>query len=166
MDTITPELLATLREELRAWTNETPQDDTLTHFRIEMFHQRLRAAEYGRPDAVQWALQWHQNVMQDRSVAQDGNVAVDALITARPHKQREDPTKAGNPRFQAWLDTVEDVDDMRKGWLYQSFILARVSEFEARHPVRDSNWHDKLTAYIRSWADARLAPRLRSSSAH
>lgn len=60
--TLTPEMLEALRAELRAWSAETPEQDADQHFRIQMFHQRLHAAQHGREDAVLWAIDWYRSL--------------------------------------------------------------------------------------------------------
>lgn len=68
-----------------------------------------------------------------------------------------------NPRLQAWMDTLEDPDTLFAppgssplACGYSAFIADRCKEFDRA----GGEGGDELTAYMRQWADARLAARV------
>lgn len=78
----------------------------------------------------------------------------------------------GNPRYQAFLDTVEDVESIARSRInapYFSFIDQRCAEYAAMAghcPMVNGNaWHNGFTRYCREWADARLSERVKRQRA-
>lgn len=127
--TILPHQVSTrLWEDLAQWrlsiASGADPDDA---FRYEMHARRLVAADLGREDAVAWALQWHEALLQEEQAQQAlkneaSQEEADRLLRIR---QEISAGKSGNPRFQAFLDTLEDpgselYDDQGtfQGWKY------------------------------------------------
>jgi len=79
--------------------------------------------------------------------------------------------RSGNPRFQAYLDTVEDLSPENRNMIqvgYMAWIPQRMAEYEptaGRMPYRTGTpafnaWQEAFTAYCRAWAHAHLASRV------
>ncbi|APQ14653.1 hypothetical protein BJP27_24070 (plasmid) [Pseudomonas oryzihabitans] len=84
--------------------------------------------------------------------------------------------RSGNPRFQAYLDTVEDLSPENRTLIqvgYMAWIPQRVAEFEpttGRMPYRTGSpefnaWQQAFTAHCRAWADAHLSERVKAQQA-
>lgn len=74
---------------------------------------------------------------------------------------------ASNPRYQAFLDTLEqqELDALGSNAPYMEFISQRMTEFRSRHcEPQDFRGHAAFTAYVRDWADARASGRARAST--
>ena len=104
MISLPQEVLQKLFAVLKKWSEEG-----MDAFRYEMFARRLVAAEYGRPDAVEWAQAWYNDLLaEERQEAEARQRAI------KDREDREATTRAefargrcSNPNYQAFLDTVE-----------------------------------------------------------
>lgn len=138
-------------------------------FRYEMFARRLVAAEYGRLDAVEWALQWHADLISARRARE----AAQEEAVLREQASRDEARaeflagRCGNPRYQAFLDTVEDPSTCLNNHAgYMAFISAKMAEFErmcGRPPAYDKTgeWGKRFTQYLRDDANQNLSQRVR-----
>lgn len=84
--------------------------------------------------------------------------------------------KVDNPRYQAYLDTLEDIHAIGRTMVqvgYMGWVQSRLAEYRATGaepmpyatgPGRDA-WNAKATAYIRQWADQHLSDRVKQQRA-
>lgn len=84
--------------------------------------------------------------------------------------------RVNNPRYQAYLDTLEDIHGLGRimvqvgymGWVQERLTEYRATGVEpmpyANGPARDA-WNSKATAYIREWADQHLSNRVKQPQA-
>lgn len=80
--------------------------------------------------------------------------------------------RVSNPRYQAYLDTLEDIHGLGRIMVqvgYMGWVQERLTEYRAtgvapmpyaNGPARDA-WNAKATAYIREWADQHLSERVK-----
>lgn len=167
IEPISQEVSAALFADLKAATKPGGwmEDDS---FRYTMFARRLIAAEYGRKDAVEWANDWYAKLCQEQQeIEQARQAAIESRIaTETYHRERRCAGISDNPRFQAFLDTVESPDVLVNNAEYMIFLNTRVAEFKRIHGpqpyVHSNQWHEDLTAYIRDYADQHLSNRVRA----
>ena len=158
----------TLFAELRSWRDN--EEQYCDAFRYEMFARRIVAAEHGRPDAVKWARDWLADIENQRQAAEAERNLIIEERHARLSKLREELAqgRSGNPRYQAYLDTVEDPTSISNNAGFMSWITARSTEYHALNgpaPIgleRNQQWHDGFTRYTRSYADTRLSSRVKA----
>ena len=145
---------------LKSWADE------MDAFRYEMFAKRLIAAEYGRPDAVAWATDWHTSILEEEREAETAKQEAIAQKAADDRKVRENflAGRCGNPHYQAYLDTVENPATLTHHAEYFHWISGVVGEYERTrglrdmpHAARKALWQNLLMAK----RDANLAPRLK-----
>lgn len=79
----------------------------------------------------------------------------------------------GNKRYQAYLDTLEDIPAIGRTMVhvgYMAWVQSRLAEYQATGPgpipymngaERDA-WNEKATAYVRAWADEHLSERVKA----
>ena len=133
-------------------------------FRYEMFARRLVAAEYGRPDAVEWALEWHADLMTERKRLEEvAQKKASNQQTQRDYHHAELlKGRAGNPLYQSFLDTVEDPSKWQNNVDYFVFHSKRLSEFNALNVrLQDSDNRQSFAQFVRDYADCHLANRLK-----
>lgn len=127
------------------------------YFRYEMFARRLVAAEYGRQDAVKWALEWHADLQKERAerlrVQQEQIAQREAQLQ---HGRAELAAgRCGNPLYQAFLDTTEEPASLKDNVPYFTFHSRMMAEF---------NKHGEgvtFLQFVRNYADQHLAVRLK-----
>jgi hypothetical protein len=164
---LTVEMIEALREDLKvsAQPGGPMEGDA---FRYSMFHQRLTAAEYGRPDAVVWALEWHAELEKEQAVTR---AAEQQAVEEYAQRQAFDKSelaagRASNPRYQAYLDTVEDLSNQLLNVGYMAFINERSGEYRRMYPDRcrglaqAPGFAEKFTQFIREYADNHLSERV------
>ena len=92
-----------------------------------MHARRLAAADHGREDAVAWALQWYESLLREEQDQQALKREAAQEEEDRLSRIRHEISmgRSGNPRFQAFLDTLEDPeaelyndDGTFQGWKY------------------------------------------------
>ena len=164
---LTTEALEMLRIDLKAMAQP---GGTMEHdaFRYDMFAKRLNAAEYGRQDAVEWALEWHAGLLKDKAEQQ---AAKQQSLSEEMARQAFDQNelaagRCSNPRYQAYLDTVDDLSDRLMNVGYMAFINERSSEYRRKCPekyqglVQPPGFVDEFTQFIREYADSHLSERV------
>ncbi len=122
-------------------------------FRYQMFARRLSGAEAGVPDAVQWAWQWFRDLFEAdlREEAIRLQAEQEGLSSAQRRREqaRADIRRgyAGNPRFQAYLNTLQDPEaelygpeDQFHGWKFLCWASQNpgVTAFEVLRPAPTS----------------------------
>lgn len=141
-------------------------------FRYEMFARRLVAAEYGRPDAVQWANEWFADLEAERKSREDEQTAKWEASARELEEVRRLKSLgiSSNPRFQAYLDTVEDPSTIHHNVGYFEFITTCVRLYGQQHRTDGSNRvsHNQaeFTDFVRAYADQHLSNRVRNRRAH
>ena len=135
-------------------------------FRYSMFYRRLIAAEHGRADAVQWALDWFYSTLEEEAAAEAAR-AEKAQRMARDTAHQRAEFHAGrcsNPHYQAFLDTVEHPEAITHHCDYMAWIAMIESETKYTAGYRELSaaaqkhlWQSILIAK----RDANLAPRLK-----
>lgn len=157
---VPPEVIARLFQVLKRWAGEG-----MDAFRYEMFAKRLRAAEYGRPDAVEWARQWHADLVLEEQLQAEAKAQERAWLAGNAAKARAEflAGRCGNPHYQAYLDTVEDPSRVMNNAGYFAWFSETIGKFNGLPDVkklppeeRQVRWRQFLEAE----RDANLAPRL------
>ncbi|MBN3760937.1 hypothetical protein [Burkholderia sp. Ac-20365] len=140
-------------------------------FRYEMFARRIVAAEHGRPDAVEWAMAWFRSRFVDQA-AGNAEAALRAAQheAARAHARAElRAGRAGNPNYQAWLDTVQDPTTIKNNVEYMAWISRLSAAFDKAYPRRkfpDDQQRDRLwKAFLKAERDANLCDRVKAAEA-
>lgn len=159
----TPSIEQVVRElfvVLKSWSGD------MDAFRYEMFAKRLLAAEYGRPDAVEWANAWYQD-----HLAEVRQVEADALQRIAELEQRNavarqelNAGRCTNPRYQAFLDTVEEPEKLTNHAAYMAWVGQVIGVFERTPGIKHLSQEERKTTLDRMFQekrDANLAPRLR-----
>lgn len=136
-------------------------------FRYEMFARRLVAAEYGRPDAVEWAQSWYNDVLaEEHRIAEEKQRQTEDMAARAEFARAEFKAgRCGNPRYQAFLDTIEHPELLESNAPYLAWSDRLVSKFESIHgvdylpgPERKALW----LKFLQDERDANLAPRLKA----
>jgi len=157
----------TLFADLRAKRDTDGWGDA---FRYEMFAKRIVAAEYGRPDAVEWARQWLADIELERREQEEAHAALvqSRHDTAMHHKADLERGHCGNPYYQAYLDTLEHPSTEAANHVYMSWIQERWSAFHRKYPELKTS-HDQtrirplFLTELRDYAETHLAERLRKA---
>lgn len=145
---------------LKSWSEE------MDAFRYLMFARRLVAAEYGRHDAVAWAIDWHDSIAEEEREAEAAKREAMEQKASRDAKDREAflAGRCGNPHYQAYLDTVENPAGITHHAEYLCWISNLAGEHgrtpglkDLPHAARVALWQKLLIAK----RDANLAPRLK-----
>lgn len=161
---ISSEQLARLFTELQAWS------DDMDPFRYERFARRLVAAEYGRPDAVEWALNWHRQLVEEERAqlaAQEQAARRFEQQAAAIRAELQAGHAPGNPRYQAYLDTLEHPERDGSNTGFFSWMAPLIAA-NNRHPGY-AGWSQEqrmehLDQLVRQAREANLAPRLRNAA--
>jgi hypothetical protein len=159
---ISEDILAALLADLKKMA------PAMTAFRYEMFARRIVAAEYGRSDAVEWAMEWWAELeaaKNEHSAAAE--VCMQELQAMR--KRMHDDFVAGiveNPRYQAFLDTVENPAELKSNAPYMAWLSKVLALYAANKPkgaaAKDGEV-EGASAFIRRYADANLSQRVRKA---
>lgn len=159
-DCLSPDVLTRLFAVLKSWA------DGMDAFRYEMFARRLVAAEHGRPDAVEWAQAWYNDV-----VAEERQAVEDRQREREWHQKQRDfaraEFKAGrceNPNYQAFLDTVEHPEELVNNTQFMAWISQLSATFEGLRGIRKLSDEERQAIWqrlIQEKRDANLAPRLK-----
>lgn len=103
-------------------------------FRSEQFCRRVVGAEYGCQTSIQWAIQYYEDLVEEARDMMQQDMNSRLQITNRDIKQTEQALISGtcsNPRFQLFLDTLEDPQNvMSLNAAYMGWIGLRVSEYK------------------------------------
>ncbi|MFP3637507.1 hypothetical protein [Paraburkholderia sp. SIMBA_054] len=148
----------------------------LDAFRYEMFARRIIAAEYGRPDAVTWALDWYR----DSRFEEASRTVADCLSIHRRALERErsraefDAGRVSNWIYQAFLDTIDVPAAVRNNAPYMAWNSALHSRFDKLYPrfdrkgkethspeEREALWRD----FVKATRDEQLSDRVRLAEA-
>jgi hypothetical protein len=129
-------------------------------FRYEMFARRLVAAEYGRQDAVKWALEWHTDLIKERAEkVRAMQEKIDLREAENAHSRSEFLAgRVGNPLYQAFLDTVENPADVKNNVDYFAFHSEMLLEFQ-KSPCGLT-----FLQFLRNYADQHLSERVKSQA--
>lgn len=143
--------------------------DYMDAFRYECFARRLIAAEHGRPDAVEWAMNWYNDV-----VAEERQAEGDRQRATKENEERKAAARAelragrcGNPNYQAFLDTLEHPEQIENNAPYFAWISELRGRFEGTSGVADMAGEEKAALWqkmIREKRDANLAVRMKGRS--
>ncbi len=144
---------------LKSWA------DDMDAFRYEMFAKRLVAAERGRPDAVEWARSWHQDLEEEeRQLAAEKLSQAQQMAEQRAFLKAEfQAGRCANPHYQAFLDTVEHPELINNHVEYFAWIRKISSKCERLPGFRNLSEAEKLAAWrqiLLQERDANLAPRM------
>lgn len=154
---VSKEVSDALYAELKSWSVQGGCDA----FRYEQFARRIVAAEYGRPDAVVWALDWYWE-LQERAIQKKAKDAVAAEEFAAERKQgirKLAEGRADNPLYQAYLDTLETIqaeDEMgicRLNAGYFAFHSQRTAEYQ------QTCKQGSFEKFVREYAEQHLSER-------
>lgn len=177
---IPPEVATRLWAEMKSWSSALTQSPSQTgSFRYNMFAQRLQAAEYGRPDAVEWALQWFADLVASQ-LARDHQDALALEQAICAEQQRAETLRAdirarrsSNPRFEAFLSTLEDPEGELlppsggfAGWKYMTWLSATLAKFEQLPdiPYSGARRDELFTGFVQQEAAQQIACREAESS--
>lgn len=142
--------------------------DPLRH---RMFCGRIVAAEHGRQDAVDWAIEWYEALVKEK---------IELSFSGRPSKDKPTCTavtshspflvgRIGNKRMQLFVDTLDDVSAVSNNVPYMNWINANYGLFRQQHPREKfesrAEWDRLFTAFLTSVRDRDLAKRLRHQDA-
>lgn len=162
-DCLSPDVLTRLFAVLKSWA------DGMDAFRYEMFARRLVAAEHGRPDAVEWAQAWYNDVVAEERQAEEDR----QRERERFQKQREfaraefEAGRCDNRNYQAFLDTVEHPEELVSHTQFMAWISELRATFEGLRGIRKLSDEQRQAIWqrlIQEKRDANLAPRLRKQS--
>lgn len=135
-------------------------------FRHEMFAGRIRAAEFGREDAARWAREWLADL--DKVAVAAPAIEAPAMAAQKSAAPLAAHGVAENPRYEAFLDTLEDPAALTSNAEYFIWMNARLTEFKQQSGMRQGSegaaYQDAFTAYIRSYADRNLSRRAGAES--
>jgi hypothetical protein len=172
------DVLVRLSSELQDWRRQAaaaggmPSDEA---FRYEMLARRLIAAEYGRPDAVEWALNWFQDLFASDAEAKMASVEKFAVQRDIAFAQRAEIAagRSSNPIFQAFLDTLETPeaelyrgDGSFQGWKYLCWVGPLIGQFErliAGQKIDQSERLSRWQLFVAESAAKQLAVRVLSA---
>ncbi|MGF6440493.1 hypothetical protein [Paraburkholderia youngii] len=136
-------------------------------FRYQSIASRIVAAEYGRADAVEWAMEWYERAIRERLEAKAQKIH-DAQVHAKVADRSRERFISGyatNPRYQLFLDTVEEPATVTNNVAYMAWISVNSAAFDKQHPKgrgEDSNERaEKFTAFLKSVRDSNLSERVR-----
>ncbi|MDD2742043.1 MAG: hypothetical protein PHV02_07210 [Rhodocyclaceae bacterium] len=149
---------------LKSWAGE------MDAFRFQMFARRLVAAEHGRPDAVEWANDWYREYQEELSQKEAEMLLRIAKIEEQAAAARSEfnAGRCSNPRYQAFLDTVENPETVKNNAAYMAWLGEVIGKFERLPGIRDLSAAEKKTVMdrmIQDKRDANLATRLRTQVA-
>lgn len=153
------EVLAKLFAILKGWA------DGMEAFRYEMFARRLVAAEHGRPDAVEWAQSWYNDVMEEERQQQEARqreIERQADLDANARAEFR-AGRCGNPHYQAYLDTIEHPELIANHAPYMAWIDMLIGKFERMPGIKDLPKPEQTAIWRRmllAERDAHLASRL------
>lgn len=105
--------------------------EDLGAFRYYMFSKRLVAATYGRQDAVIWANDWYCDLYDEAKVAMTNEftrrrkLRLERLISRNQFLAG----KVGNPRYQLYLDTVENPASIKNNVDYFAWCSGNEAEY-------------------------------------
>ena len=154
------EVLQKLFAVLKKWSEEG-----MDAFRYEMFARRLVAAEYGRTDAVEWALAWYNDLLAEER--QEAEARQRELLD---NQEREAQVRAdfeqgrcSNPNYQVFLDTVEHPELLTSHAPYMAWIARLRNAFEGIRGIKDLPEAQRRSIWqgiLQKERDENLAPRL------
>ena len=159
-DCLLPDVLTRLFAVLKSWA------DGMDAFRYEMFARRLVAAEHGRPDAVEWAQAWYNDLeAEERRAEEDRQREGERFQKQRDCARTEFKAGCcGNPQYQAFLDTVEHPEKITGNAQYMAWISGLMATFEGLRGIHDLSDDERQVIWqhlIQEKRDANLAPRLK-----
>ena len=133
--------------------------------RYQAFHKRIGAAERGVPEAVSWAKEWLQELRIDASEkdATQANKQAEAQKRSDELRAQLLSGSSDNPRYQAFLDTVENLADAKNlNAEYMAWIDHLVSDFESKHGrISSENQSELFGDFVREYAGKHLSDRVK-----
>lgn len=113
--------------------------DGMDAFRYECFARRLVAAERGRPDAVEWAMNWYNDVVAEDRQAEEVRQRAVTEREARNAAARAElrAGRCGNPNYQAFLDTLEHPELIENNAPYCAWMSSLIGRFESTRGLAD-----------------------------
>lgn len=132
-------------------------------FRKEQFCRKVRRAEHGCKASAEWTLAYYEEIVTEAKQLMESDLLNRSLIakTKAEETQRfEDDFKRGivsNPRYQAFLNTVEDPESvLHKNHLYIEWIAERTKEW--REGMRAFHSHSD---YFDVFSNSNLSERVK-----
>lgn len=166
-DAVMPISTADAERLYAALSLDQPVDPSLHDiFRHGMFAGRIRAAKFGREDAVIWAREWLAALDAEQSLSAAALQAHAPQPCERQETfgERRADGVAENPRYQAFLDTLEQPGELKSNAKYMIWVSDRIAEHKRQPGVmqlaNEQAYQKDLTAYMRRYADNHLASRL------
>lgn len=158
---ISQEVLARLFVVLKGWAGD------MDAFRYEMFARRLVAAEHGRPDAVEWAQAWYNDLVAEERATEEAQQQRFAAEAAEREARRTEfrAGRCSNPNYQLFLDTVENPEQVENNVEFMAWISRLLTRFEKMPNLSDMPTEERdrcWRAILQADRDANLAQRLRT----
>lgn len=167
--TVSPELEKSIEHELdvelkRMW-DETPATDNLAFSRLTDIRKRFNKVKNGEGTAedIAWAKEWTDETAKGQTPPEKA----EAQKPIAKAKFKEAKTgKSGNPRYQAWLDTLEqaDLDKIKDNVDYMAWISSNSAEFARINQIASKPFTDAqnkaFDEYLREQADNNLSDRV------
>ncbi len=154
---------------LRAELNRMRDDGTppMGAMRYEIFSKRIQGAADGTASAetVEWAKKWLAELESAKKAKDDREAAEHAQTKAQLDADQAalERGEAGNPRYQAYLDTLENPAD-RNLADYTRFIAGPIEEVRKKNHITGDtprSLDPQIDAAIRAKADQQLSQRVR-----
>ena len=156
--------------------NAGPEWTDGTGHRYSVFHKRIISAQEGDLEAVAWAKEWLADLdtqeaevlkqEQERLAAQEA----EAQQREAALQQAREAGTADNPVYQAWLNTLENLDDA-KNHEFMAWVSERDAEFKQQWmgevpatPDQNSDYALARISYFQQWAANHLSDRLRANN--
>lgn len=139
-------------------------------FRYEMFARRIVAAQYGRPDALQWAREWHAQLVAENDARRRAQEEQVKRVQAERESawQRVREGYASNPRYQCYLDTLENPETLQNNVGYFGFITDLSAAFARWRSKKQFDRHCAyfqvmFDAFMLGYTEVRLSERVRKA---
>lgn len=161
---------AVLFADLKSWASGTDITSDAA-FRYQMFAQRITAAQYGRPDAVEWACNWYCTLVDELRIQMQEDFAKRASRGADIAASRAlfNAGRIENPLYQAFLDTIEDPSTVQNNVAYMGWNSEQRREYEKSHPKRlrvdVPDYQPTFLQFVRHFAEAHLSDRVKAERA-
>lgn len=167
--TVSPELEKSIEHELdvelkRMW-DETPATDNLAFSRLTDIRKRFNKVKNGEgtSEDIAWAKEWTDETAKGQTPPEKAEAQ---KPIAKAKFEEAKTGKSGNPRYQAWLDTLEqaDLDEINSNVDYMAWISSNSAEFARINQIASKPFTDAQNKafddYLREQADNNLSDRV------
>lgn len=130
-------LIGDIRRTMSAPPSDRTDEDSFIEsgaFRAEQFCRRVVGAEYGCQTSIEWSMQYFDDLIEEARSMMQQELEHRAELSIQNRNQIEQAQidgKCANPRFQLFLDTLEDPKNVTPlNALYMGWIGRRLSEYQ------------------------------------